>query len=49
MGQSSDLIEAWFERVWNKGEANYIDEALCESCHLTGLAADTIKSQADKR
>ena len=47
MGTSSDLVREWFERVWNNGDASYIDKALCSECELTGLDSETIKSPAD--
>ena len=47
MGTSSDLVREWFERVWNNGDASYIDKAICSECELTGLDSETIKSPAD--
>ncbi len=47
MGMSSNIVRQWFERVWNSGEANFIDEGLCAECELTGLDAETIKSPED--
>ena len=49
MGSSSDVIRKWFDRVWNNGDASYIDEGLCESCEVTGLVAESIRSPADFR
>ena len=47
MGTLSELANEWFERVWNNCDAEYIDTALAQSCELTGLTPEPIKSPAD--
>ncbi len=42
-------IEAWFERVWNRGDAGHIDVGLAPDAVLTGLAAETIRGPTDFR
>ena len=47
MGTASEIVREWFDRVWNKREAEFIDVALTECCELTGLTPQPIRSPAD--
>lgn len=49
MEKLSELVHTWFDRVWVKGDAEYIDLGLSESCEITGLTPDSITSPADFR
>lgn len=35
--KNSDVVPAWFERVWNKGEEAAIDELLAQAAVIHGL------------
>ena len=38
---NKQLIERWFEEVWNKGRADAIDEMIAEDCVIHGLSGAT--------
>jgi steroid delta-isomerase-like uncharacterized protein len=38
---NKQLIQRWFEEVWNKGRADAIDEMIGEDCVIHGLADAT--------
>ena len=38
MAEDTDtIVHEWFERVWNQGQANAIDELLAEDAKIHGL------------
>ncbi|MET0062501.1 MAG: ester cyclase [Candidatus Thiodiazotropha endolucinida] len=43
----SEIVREWFDRVWNNGEAEFIDVGLAECCELTGLTPQPIQSRSD--
>lgn len=36
--ENKQLIQRWFEEVWNKGRASAIDEMIGEDCFIHGLS-----------
>lgn len=38
---NKQLIQRWFEEVWNKGRADAIDEMIAEDCVVHGLGNAT--------
>ncbi|MEN8130645.1 MAG: ester cyclase [Pseudomonadota bacterium] len=45
--QPKELVQAWFEQVWNQGNTAYIDQHLADICNFTGLAPGPITCPED--
>ncbi len=41
-GQNAEIVNRWFEEVWNKGRADAIDEMLASECSVKGLEGGDI-------
>ena len=43
MGRNAELIERWFEQVWNEGSTKAIDAMLADPCTILGLDSQPIE------
>ncbi len=44
MENSRNIVQQWFEYVWNRNDSSYIDKMLAEDCEITGLRSEPIRS-----
>ncbi len=42
-----ELMQRWFEEVWNKGREDAIDEMLAAECHMEDLEETTLRCPED--
>jgi len=38
----TELMQDWFEKIWNQGDVSFIDKYIAENCEFTGLDAEII-------
>lgn len=45
----TDVINSWFEEVWNQENRDAIDEWLAEECEIRGLTPEPIRNRDDMK
>ncbi|MCP5084237.1 MAG: ester cyclase [Alphaproteobacteria bacterium] len=46
---ATQVMEDWFEQVWNKGNTEHIDRHLSDNCNISGLGDSKINSVSEFR
>ena len=44
-----DLVDRWFEEVWNQNNADAMDDLLAEDCEMIGLDANPSRSRDEMK